>query len=145
MGIFKEGWTVEEATDIFESLTRKAFAERSLLRPIWRVPGARFGAHLICTYLYKSEGIGQALQEAFGDQRKLFGDIDRNEAELSKVAVVATGQEEQRPYLLSNYNREWKINEDNRKFLSHAWPNVSTYLPSNQTISCVERKGRSMS
>jgi hypothetical protein len=94
---------------------KDAFSARSSLRPIWDIPGARAGARLICDYLYKSDGIEGALQAAFNEQSKLFGDIGTDEPELNKIAVVATAEEEGRPLLLTNYNREWRVNDDESK------------------------------
>jgi hypothetical protein len=95
----------------FEKLAKKAFSIRSVLRLVWHIPGAHLAAQLICTYLYKSSGIEEALQLAFDGQSKLFGDIG-SEPENNKIAVVATGEEEERPFLLTNYNREWRVNDD---------------------------------
>jgi hypothetical protein len=105
------GWSVSQATQNFESLVKQAFSKRTGLVPLLRIPGGHFTAQVICTHLYKSSGIEEALQSAFSNQSKLFGD-STSLPETSKVIVVATGEEEEKPFLLTNYNREWRFNDD---------------------------------
>jgi hypothetical protein len=128
---------------MFEELVRDAFSTRSSLTPVWDIPGARASARLICTYLYKSDGINRALQTAFNNQSKLFGDTGRDGPELSKIAVVATGEEEERPLLLTNYNREWRVNDDESKQLLA--PFHGHHIDSEQITTCGEKRNQKMS
>ncbi len=112
LGIFKMGWTVEFAISKFEELARGAFSQRDFLKPVWFVPGARSSARLLCSHVYQSQGIENALKQSFGDGTKLFGAASGNGPELTKVAVVVTSEEDQRPFLLTNYNRQWRVNDE---------------------------------
>ena len=106
------GWSVTEAMARFESLVDGAFSKRAFLRPVWQVPGTHSSARLLCSYLYQSHGIETALKRAFGEDTKLFGAASPYRPELTKVAVVAMSEEEERPFLLTNYNRQWRVNDE---------------------------------
>lgn len=110
------GWNVTEATERFEKLVRKAFSERILLRPILNFPGAKLAARLFCSYLYRSAEFERALQKAFGEDMPLFGHIGSDRADLCKVAVVVTGKEEGKLLLCTNYNREWRQDDEPSTF-----------------------------
>jgi hypothetical protein len=97
-------------------LVKDAFLKRFPLR--W-IEGVHLGAQLMCTYLYQSDVIETAIKAAFGKHLRLFGDIVLDKPELSKIALIATSREEERPVLLTNYNREWRINSDERKTPPH--------------------------
>ena len=106
------GWTIADATSRFESLAHSAFSRRDFLKLVWQVPGAHSSARLLCSYLYQSQGIEAALKQAFGEDTKLFGAAAHDHLELTKVAVVVTSEEEERPFLLTNYNRQWRVNDE---------------------------------
>jgi hypothetical protein len=108
-------WSVEKATAQFESMAKRAFSKRSLLKPFLDVPGAKLGARLFCSYLYKSESVESALKEAFSEDKTLFGDVRSETSELCKVAVVVTGEEEERLLLFTNYNRQWRVNDESSR------------------------------
>ena len=63
-------------------------------------------------YLYKSEDLENALRAIFGDEEKLFGCPPKNRQAPNKVAIVAIGQEDAKPSILANYNREWLMDDD---------------------------------
>ena len=73
---------------------------------------------LQCNYLFKSDTLESALKEAFGEQLLLFGKSGEKHSDSCKVAVLATGDADQRPFLLSNYNREWRTDDDESEPLS---------------------------
>jgi hypothetical protein len=95
----------------FHRLAKQAFSKRSGLKYLLHVPGGHFAAQVACSFLYKNSGIRKALQNAFGDETKLFGDTT-HDADTKKIILVATSEEEQKPFLLTNYNREWRVNDD---------------------------------
>jgi hypothetical protein len=66
-------------------------------------------------YLYKSEELEHALQTAFGTEETLFGRPTTSRVASNKVAVIATGEENEKSYLLTNYNREWLVDDDESK------------------------------
>jgi hypothetical protein len=73
-------------------------------------------AHLFCRFLFKSEGIEHALKSVFeGGPSYLFGPTSSIEPENNKVAVIATGDEEEQPVLSSNFNREYFENDEGRE------------------------------
>jgi len=112
------GWTVQHAMTKFEDLARKAFSQREFLKPVWFVPGARSSARLLCSHVYQSQGIETALKQSFGEGTKLFGAASGNGPELTKVAVVVTSEEDQRPFLLTNYNRQWRVNDETSELMA---------------------------
>ncbi len=114
------GWTVAEALNKFENLARAAFSQREFLKPVWLVPGARSSARLLFSHLYKNQGIEGALKQAFGEDMKLFGAASPDRPELTKVAVVTTSEEEERPFLLTNYNRQWRVNDETSELCAWA-------------------------
>jgi hypothetical protein len=124
------GWTVAEAMSKFDNLTRVAFSQREFLKPVWLVPGARSSARLLCSYVYQSQGIETALKQAFGRDTKLFGAASPDRPELTKVAVVTTSEEEERPFLLTNYNRQWRVNDEtsecHQTLDRRLWPSTSS-------------------
>jgi len=69
-------------------------------------------------YLYKSEELDNALQDIFGEEETLFGCRAINKQAPNKVAVVATGEEDDKSLLLTNYNREWLTNDDQSTLFS---------------------------
>lgn len=87
-------------------LVKDAYLKRFPLRWIEGIPGVHLGAQLMYTYLYQSDGIETVLKAAFGKHLRLFGDVVPDKPELGKVALIATSREEERPVLLTNYNRE---------------------------------------
>lgn len=66
-------------------------------------------------YLYKSEELENALQATFGTEETLFGCPAKNQQAPNKVAIIATGEEDAKSVLLTNYNREWLVNGDDSK------------------------------
>jgi len=125
LGIFKQQWTITEAGERFENLAKRAFSKRTGLVPLLHLPGGNLAAKILCTYLYKSTGIEHALQDAFGRDANLFGASPAG-AEVNKVIVVATGEEEEKPFLLTNYNREWRMNDDESKYNSTSFQLLRT-------------------
>jgi hypothetical protein len=117
LGIFRQGWLIPQAKEKFERLLKEAFSKRSMLKLLWPIPGGPLGAQLMLNHLYKSAEIENALQAAFGRDERLFGDLNTDRLHPNKVAVIATGEAEERPFLLSNYNREWLMNDDESKEL----------------------------
>jgi len=115
LGIFKQGWSILEAKEKFEKLLKAAFSKRSMLKLIWPIPGGYLSAQMMFNYLYKSAEIENALQAAFGRDERLFGDLNTDQLTPNKVAVIATGEEEERPFLLTNYNRDWLMDNDESK------------------------------
>jgi hypothetical protein len=116
LGLFMQQWSINEASDLFERLVMEAFQARSGLKIWWDLPLARLPRQITCEYIYKSSGIESALKDAFGNESKLFGYFGQSAANAVKVAVVAVGDEDQRAYLLTNYNHEWRVNDDESKF-----------------------------
>jgi len=113
-------WTIKQAIAHFENLVGKAFSTRSLLKPISWIFGnqaAHLLGHLNCNFLFSSESINSALKEAFTDSLKLFGNVEGIAPTGCKVAVVAIGDADQRPFLLSNYNREWRTDDDDSELM----------------------------
>jgi hypothetical protein len=102
---------VSEAIVKFEELVEPAFSTRTGLQQMFRMPGGSFAAQIMCTYIYKSAGIEKALQKAFSLNAPLFGGENMKE-DLNKIIVVTTSEEEAKPFLLTNYNREWRVNDD---------------------------------
>lgn len=49
-----------------------------------------------------------------GGPSNLFGPTGSTEPEANRVAVIATGDEEEQPVLMSNYNREGFENDEGR-------------------------------
>jgi hypothetical protein len=73
-------------------------------------------AYLLCKSLFRSEGIEHALKTVFeGGPSNLFGPTSSIEPEANRVAVIATGDEEEQPVLMSNYNREVFENDEGRE------------------------------
>jgi hypothetical protein len=66
-------------------------------------------------YLYKSEELESALRDTFGNEETLFGCPTINKQAPNKVAIIATGEEDDKSFLLTNYNREWLIKDDESK------------------------------
>jgi hypothetical protein len=66
-------------------------------------------------YLYKSEQLEASLQAMFGAKETLFGRSTINQQAPNKVAIIATGEEDEKTFLLTNYNREWLVNDDESK------------------------------
>ena len=91
---------------------KSAFSTRGFLRPWIELPGLHLCAQLICNSLFKSEGIERALCTAFDSRTLLFGPPVSEEPDANKTAVIATGDEEQQPVLLTNYNREWRLKDE---------------------------------
>ena len=114
LGIFKRGWSVAEAFEHFETMANRAFSKRFFLKPfIGIVPGARLGAQVCCRYLYTSDGIEGAMKEAFGESTTLFeGGSEYRKPQACKVGVVVVSEEERRLCILTNYNREWRVNDE---------------------------------
>jgi hypothetical protein len=98
---------------------------------------------LFCNFLFKSEGIEGALRAAFGGGSNLFGPLVSTEPECNKVAVIATGEEEEQPVLLANYNREWRVQDDKRKFSGlHSLMEAGERLIEDQEIYCEGKRGQ---
>jgi len=89
-----------------------------LLKLLWPIPGASASAQIMFNYLYKSEQLEAALQATFGTEETLFGRNTINQQAPNKVAIIATGEEDEKLFLLTNYNREWLVNDDESKALS---------------------------
>jgi len=66
-------------------------------------------------YLYKSEELESALRDTFGNEETLFGCPTINKQAPNKVAIIATGAEDDKLFLLTNYNLEWLIKDDESK------------------------------
>jgi hypothetical protein len=66
-------------------------------------------------YLYKSEELESALRVTFGDDETLFGCPTIDKQAPNKVAIIATGEEDDKSTLLTNYNRECLMNDDESK------------------------------
>jgi hypothetical protein len=97
---------------------KAAFSKRSLLKLLWPIPGGSASAQIMLNYLYKSEELDNALQDIFGEEETLFGCRAINKQAPNKVAVVATGEEDDKSLLLTNYNREWLTNDDQSTLFS---------------------------
>ena len=91
---------------------KSALSMRGFLRPWIKLPGLHLCAQLICKSLFKSEGIDRALCAAFDSRTLLFGPPTTEEPEVNKIGVIATGDEEEQPVLLANYNREGQIKDE---------------------------------
>ena len=88
---------------------------RGILRPWVDSPGLHDVAYLFCKFLFRSEAIEHALKTVFeGGPSNLFGPTGSTEPEANRVAVIATGDEEEQPVLMSNYNREVFGNDEGR-------------------------------
>ncbi|KAE8443409.1 hypothetical protein EG329_001890 [Mollisiaceae sp. DMI_Dod_QoI] len=111
LGLFNSKWTIDDAITRFERLAKQAFSKRSGLRTLLHLPGGHITAQLLYSHLYKSSGIENALQFAFGAEPRLFGEYT-SDPTTKRVIVVASGEEEQKAFLLTNYNREWRVNDD---------------------------------
>lgn len=100
LSIFKMGWTVPKAQQVFEELSSTAFSPRELLR----VPVFKNMAQFFCSYRYKTDGIEGGLKKALGNGL-LFGQELKAKADLVKAGVVAGMPGSKRPYLMANYSR----------------------------------------
>ena len=90
---------------------------RGILRPWIDFPGLHDLAHLFCKFLFRSEGIEHALKTVFeGGPSNLFGPTGSMDPEANRVAVIATGDEEEQPVLMSNYSREVFENDEGREY-----------------------------
>jgi len=116
LGIFKKEWSILTAKEKFERLIKAAFSKRSMLKLLWPIPGGSASAQIMLNHLYKSEELENSLQATFGRDESLFGGENTHLQAANKVAVIATGEEEERPCLLTNYNREWLMNDDESKY-----------------------------
>jgi hypothetical protein len=96
----------------FHTLMKTAFSKRSLLKLLWPTPGGSASAQIMLNYLYKSEELDNALQDIFGEEETLFGCGAINKQARTKVAIVATGEEDDKSFLLTNYNHEWLMNDN---------------------------------
>ncbi|KAE9378224.1 FabD/lysophospholipase-like protein [Stipitochalara longipes BDJ] len=112
LGIFKKEWSIHDAKGRFHTLMKAAFSKRSLLKLLWPIPGGSAGAQIMLNYLYRSEELESALQAAFGDEETLFGCPTINKQAPNQVAIIATGEEDGKSFLLTNYNREWLMSDN---------------------------------
>jgi hypothetical protein len=110
-----------------------------MLKLLWPISGGSTGARLMFNYLYKSEVLEKVLQDYFGSNESLFGKPALRRPATNKVAVVASGESGERSVLLTNYNREWQLNDDESK---KSPVNPLTPFSCVQTTSCEERKDR---
>jgi hypothetical protein len=101
--LFKRNWNIDQALAVFRELSAKAFSPRKLLNYL-PLPVFRHSAQLLFSYKYKSQGIEDALQEAFGNGA-LYGQSKDAKADLAKVGVVAAVRANDKPYLFANYAR----------------------------------------
>lgn len=115
LGLFKKEWSIQEAEKRFHKLIKAAFSKRSLLKLFWPIPGGPASAQIMLNYLYKSEELESALQATFGDGETLFGCPQINKQAPNKIAIIATGEEDEKSFILTNYNREWLMNDDESK------------------------------
>ena len=115
LGIFKKEWSIQDSRGRFHTLIKAAFSKRSLLKLLWPIPGGSASAQIMLNYLYKSEELESALRDTFGNEETLFGCPTINKQAPNKVAIIATGEEDDKPFLLTNYNREWLIKDDESK------------------------------
>jgi hypothetical protein len=99
---------------------KAAFSKRSMLKLLWPIPGGSASAQIMLNYLYKSEDLENALRAKFGDEERLFGcPTTKKEQAPNKVAIVATGEGDAKPFLLANYNREWLMDDDESTLSCH--------------------------
>jgi hypothetical protein len=115
LGIFKKEWSIQDSRGRFHTLIKAAFSKRSLLKLLWPIPGGSASAQIMLNYLYKSEELESALRDTFGNEETLFGCPTINKQAPNKVAIIATGEEDDKSFLLTNYNREWLIKDDESK------------------------------
>jgi hypothetical protein len=73
---------------------------------------------MMLNHLYKSEELESALQAIFSTEETLFGRLTINQQASNKVTIIITGEEDEKPFLLTNYNREWLVNDVESKELS---------------------------
>jgi hypothetical protein len=100
LGLFKMGWSMDEAVSEFEAFSHEAFSKRQWLK----VPMFRHTAQLLYSYRFKSGGINSALQRAFG-QGLLLGFNASSSSDQVKVGAVAGVSGIRRPFLFTNYSR----------------------------------------
>jgi hypothetical protein len=105
LGIFVNGWDVNECLRQFKALSALAFSRRGFsflpLKP-FRLLRKCLGVlmSLATDSRYSSTGITNALTSAFGNDRPLF----ESSAAGTKVAVVATTTKDSSTCLFTNYN-----------------------------------------
>jgi hypothetical protein len=110
-----------------------------MLKLLWPIPGGPASAQVMLNYLYKSEELENALQDTFGSDERLFSHANNDRQATNKVAVIATGEEEERPYLLTNYNREWLMNNDESKDFSTNNLRATILMPTDNNLRREER------
>jgi hypothetical protein len=115
LGIFRKEWSIPNAKESFYKLITAAFSKRSMLKLLWPLPGGSTSAQIMLNYLYKSEDLENALRATFGTEETLFGPSTSKRQTLNNIAVIATGEEEEKSFLLTNYNRAGLMNDDEGK------------------------------
>ncbi|KAG7057284.1 patatin-like serine protein [Colletotrichum scovillei] len=104
LGLGVRNWSVEECTKTFKNICADAFRPRELsgfgLGLVNKIVTINHGS------MYKTKPFEALLQERFQD-RPLFGKVSSHSQSemLTKVAVTSTTSIDQRPIILTNYNR----------------------------------------
>jgi hypothetical protein len=103
LGLGVMNWSVEEATQYFESMCRKAFTRRTLSA----MPLVGFMVENYNHSRYETKPLEQTLQDAYTEDQYLFGGKRRSTISGSsvKVAVTATSLAGRTPIVFGNYNR----------------------------------------
>ncbi|KAF4554319.1 Hypothetical protein D9617_4g000720 [Elsinoe fawcettii] len=88
-----------ETTDMFIALCDMTYAPRLQMMPLMRLAQLMGGSGM-----YKTKPMRQALEMAFGSQRKVFGGTESSHDKI-KVGMAASTGAERHGVLLSNYHR----------------------------------------
>ncbi len=131
-----------KASQYFRSLSQSAFSLRKALS----VPILSKFAEPFCDFKYKSKGINDALQWAFGKDY-FFGqkaDASDSSGDQVKVGVISCVEGRFQPCLIANYSRnppeKLKDGREGCKLSSPPWKRES--LTVWQTTVCNERMNR---
>ncbi|KAI9762170.1 MAG: hypothetical protein M1840_001465 [Geoglossum simile] len=103
LAMFVNGWSVEECSRVFESLSKPAFQRRTFLR----IPLLSHIQECLMSYLadslYAADNLEEALQETFGDRSLL--DCSYATTIGAKIGVTATTISDLCTCVFTNYNR----------------------------------------
>jgi hypothetical protein len=101
LGLFLNGWSVEECLEKFVTLARRAFRPRNLSLPFLQ-KAQRFLISYFADSRYSATGLEDALKDAFGTGTML--DWSRSHDFGAKVAVTATTVESSSPCIFPSYS-----------------------------------------